>query len=113
VLRYHHIPYKKYIKNSQKKRNITSSSTTNSPSPFSIDMSLTPINSLMYADDVAIIGQPSDVQQLLLLAETHSMIFGYRWNPFKCEVLNCSPDTTFSLYNTAVSTLTLPSKDGE
>jgi hypothetical protein len=67
-------------------------------------MSLTPINSLMYADDVAIIGQPSDVQQLLLLAETHSTIFGYRWNPLKCEVLNSPPDTHFSLYDTIIPT---------
>ncbi|KAI8875690.1 hypothetical protein K501DRAFT_338551 [Backusella circina FSU 941] len=65
-------------------------------------MSLIPINSLMYADDVAIISQPEDISDLLLLAETHSYIFGYKWNPLKCEILNYPPSTTYTLYNTTI-----------
>lgn len=46
------------------------------------------------------------IQRLLLLAETHSNIFGYIWNPLKCEVLNCPLDITFQLYNTNIPTYT-------
>jgi hypothetical protein len=94
--------YKRFIK--KIKPQTDSINPTNSSDR--LDMSLTIINSLMYADDVAIIGQTEDIQQLLLLAETHSNIFGYRWNPLKCEVLNCPPDTSFSLYNTTIPTCT-------
>jgi hypothetical protein len=49
------------------------------------------INSLLFADDVALIGSPADVQSMLDLATTHSMDLGYRWSPSKCAVLSAAP----------------------
>lgn len=46
------------------------------------------INSLLYADDVVIIGAPETMPRLLRAAENHSRSLGYRWNPAKCVVLN-------------------------
>jgi hypothetical protein len=67
------------------------------------------INSLLFADDVAIFGSKFDVQQMLDLADQHSMSLGYRWNPTKCAVLNApsltsSTSTNFrlSLYGVAL-----------
>ncbi|KAL1932237.1 hypothetical protein VTP01DRAFT_9293 [Rhizomucor pusillus] len=37
-----------------------------------------PVSCLLYADDVAIIGYPRDVHNLLLAAEHHSLLLGYR-----------------------------------
>ncbi|KAG2214073.1 hypothetical protein INT45_007794, partial [Circinella minor] len=45
------------------------------------------INALLYADDVVLIGDRSNIQQLLNRAEEHSYQLGYRWNPSKCIVL--------------------------
>lgn len=47
-----------------------------------------PINSLLFADDVAIFGSKAEVAQMLSIAATHSHTLGYRWNPSKCAVLN-------------------------
>ncbi|OAD67752.1 hypothetical protein PHYBLDRAFT_151280 [Phycomyces blakesleeanus NRRL 1555(-)] len=55
----------------------------------------TPINSLLFADDVAIFGSLSDVQAMLDLAADHSLTLGYRWSPTKCEVIY--PKTRASL----------------
>jgi hypothetical protein len=81
------------------------------PPPLDSPPSPTPINLLLYADDVALFGSASEVQQMLALAETHSLTLGYRWSPPKCAVLNspssCSSHyTTLSLYGEA-----LPSVD--
>ena len=46
------------------------------------------INSLLFADDVAIFGSKIDVQCMLDLASDHSIALGYRWKPSKCAVLN-------------------------
>jgi hypothetical protein len=67
---------------------------------------IVPINSLLFADDVAIFGTKLEVQTMLHAAEEHSMSLGYRWNPLKCAVLN-HPESTDSssdlkLYNVAL-----------
>ncbi|KAG1438221.1 hypothetical protein G6F56_012733 [Rhizopus delemar] len=72
-----------------------------SPSP-------TPINCLLYADDVALVGSAREVRHMLDLAQTHSHILGYRWAPPKCAVLNApSPGSSrfvpMSLYGDALS----------
>jgi hypothetical protein len=48
------------------------------------------VNSLLFADDVAIFGSRSDVQTMLDVASDHSFSLGYRWKPSKCAVL-CAP----------------------
>ncbi|KAG0772381.1 hypothetical protein G6F22_015786 [Rhizopus arrhizus] len=63
----------------------------------SLSSSLTAINSLLYADDVAILGSASEVKQMLDLAQIHSQVLGYRWSPTKCAILN-APDPTSSRY---------------
>jgi hypothetical protein len=45
------------------------------------------INSLLFADDVAIFGSKVEVQRMLDVAAGHSLSLGYRWNPSKCAVL--------------------------
>ncbi|KAG2222789.1 hypothetical protein INT45_011599, partial [Circinella minor] len=61
--------------------------------------SFIPVNCLMYADDIAIIGDARDVQMMLLAAEQHSNLLGYRWSPTKCEILNANPNAEpFTLY---------------
>ncbi|KAG1303548.1 hypothetical protein G6F62_015795 [Rhizopus arrhizus] len=48
-----------------------------------LSSSPTAINSLLYADDVAILGSASEVKQMLDLAQIHSQVLGYRWSPTK------------------------------
>ena len=48
------------------------------------------INSLLFADDVAIFGSLSGVQSMLDLAADHSVSLGYRWKPSKCAVIGSS-----------------------
>ncbi|KAI8146846.1 hypothetical protein BJV82DRAFT_501395, partial [Fennellomyces sp. T-0311] len=55
------------------------------------------INSLLYADDVAILGSPEHVHTLLAVAEQHSQALGYRWHPAKCQVIDSGP-TRYTLY---------------
>jgi len=62
----------------------------------------TPINSLLFADDVALIGTPTEVQQMLDIAASHSLHLGYRWSPTKCAVLNGPPSRQFTLYDEAL-----------
>lgn len=60
------------------------------------------INSLLFADDVAIFGCRSEVQDMLNLASDHSMSLGYRWKPSKCAVLghpNAATGTGLTLYD--------------
>ncbi|KAG0928768.1 hypothetical protein G6F26_012287 [Rhizopus arrhizus] len=49
---------------------------------------MVPVNSLLFADDVAVIGSAKSVKEMLKLCEEHSLSLGYRWNPTKCAVLN-------------------------
>ncbi|KAG1437622.1 hypothetical protein G6F56_013014 [Rhizopus delemar] len=77
-------------------------------SPSSSTPSPTPINCLLYADDVALVGSAREVRHMLDLAQTHSQILGYRWAPLKCAVLNApSPGSSrfvpMSLYGDALS----------
>ncbi|KAI8885073.1 hypothetical protein K501DRAFT_332230 [Backusella circina FSU 941] len=58
-----------------------------------------PINSLLYADDVAVIGSPHQVQRMMDLAVQHSHRLEYRWSPSKCVVLNAPLDRTIILYS--------------
>ncbi|KAG1441508.1 hypothetical protein G6F56_011450 [Rhizopus delemar] len=79
----------------------TTSPPHSSPSP-------TPINCLLYADDVALVGSAREVRHMLDLAQTHSQILGYKWAPPKCAVLNApSPGSSrfvpMSLYGDALS----------
>ncbi|KAG1081874.1 hypothetical protein G6F42_022783 [Rhizopus arrhizus] len=64
---------------------------------FSSSPSPTPINSLLYADDVALVGSASEVRHMLDLAQIHSLTLGYKWSPPKCAVLN-APTATSSRY---------------
>ncbi|KAG1016323.1 hypothetical protein G6F26_012620 [Rhizopus arrhizus] len=63
----------------------------------SSSLSPTPINSLLYADDVALVGSASEVRHMLDLAQIHSLTLGYRWSPPKCAVLN-APTATSSRF---------------
>lgn len=67
-------------------RSVSSGSTTKVSVPDIVGE--IPINCLLFADDVAILGSPTQVQQMLDLAAQHSMQLGYRWNPSKCAILN-------------------------
>ncbi|CEP12100.1 hypothetical protein [Parasitella parasitica] len=51
------------------------------------------INSLLFADDVAIFGSRADVQAMLQSASEHSYQLGYRWKPAKCAVI-CAPSAS-------------------
>lgn len=59
----------------------------------------TPVNCLLFADDVAILGTRQEVQAMLDLASQHSLDLGYRWNPSKCAVLNAPSPTSSSTLN--------------
>ena len=65
----------------------------------------TPINSLLFADDVAIFGTASEVQQMLTIAERHSLDLGYRWSPTKCAILNPPIRSAYKLYGTPIPTV--------
>ncbi|KAG2225578.1 hypothetical protein INT45_013689 [Circinella minor] len=68
------------------------------------------INALLYADDVVLIGDRSNIQQLLNRAEEHSYQLGYRWNPSKCIILqqptsqNTNPLSPLYLYDQPLPT---------
>ncbi|KAG1446231.1 hypothetical protein G6F46_011936 [Rhizopus delemar] len=79
------------------------------PSSSSADAGMVPVNSLLFADDVAVIGSAKSVKEMLKLCEDHSLSLGYRWNPLKCAVLNhptssssSSGSTQLSLYGTSL-----------
>ena len=69
-----------------------------SPLTTRVGLPGTLINSLLFADDVAILGTPTEVQQMLAIAANHSLSLGYRWSPTKCAVLNCPESMNFTLY---------------
>jgi len=52
------------------------------------------LNSLMYADDVVLIGTAESMPLLLSRVESHSLSLGYRWNPLKSVVLNSGGGAT-------------------
>lgn len=66
------------------------------------------INSLLYADDVVLIGTAETMPRLLKKAEEHSFLLGYRWNPQKCIVVNTPTysgrATPMRLYGTPLPT---------
>ncbi|KAG2216206.1 hypothetical protein INT45_011159 [Circinella minor] len=62
------------------------------------DTSITKINTLMYANDVAIIASPEELQHLLHLTQQHSEQYSYRWHPAKCQIIN-SDNHQFFLYD--------------
>ncbi|KAG2208620.1 hypothetical protein INT45_005898 [Circinella minor] len=68
------------------------------------------INALLYADDVVLIGNRSNIQQLLNRAKEHSYQLGYCWNPSKCIVLqqptsqSTNPLPLLYLYNQPLPT---------
>ncbi|KAG0868148.1 hypothetical protein G6F15_012243 [Rhizopus arrhizus] len=66
------------------------------PSSGSADAGMVPVNSLLFADDVAVIGSAKSVKEMLKLCEEHSLSLGYRWNPTKCAVLNHPPSSSSS-----------------
>jgi hypothetical protein len=59
-----------------------------SPNTIRVADPPTAINSLLFADDVAILGSIAEVQRMLDIAADHSHQLGYRWSPTKCAVLN-------------------------
>lgn len=60
----------------------------NDTTSTSINFESIPINSLLFADDVAIIGTRFEVQRMLDSAAAYSYQLGYRWKPEKCAVMN-------------------------
>jgi hypothetical protein len=62
----------------------------------------TTVNSLLYADDVALIARPQDMLALLIACQNHSDYLGYRWSPSKCVIVNSSPHTTYQMYDTNI-----------
>ena len=65
---------------------------------------LTSINCLLFADDVALLADPDQMQHLLNKAERHSLLTGYRWSPSKCAIISSpsSPSVTYKLYDTPI-----------
>jgi hypothetical protein len=53
-----------------------------------VDDPPTPINALLFADDVALFGTAEEVTTMLRRAEQHSYRLGYRWSPSKCAIVN-------------------------
>jgi hypothetical protein len=65
----------------------------------------TPVNSLLFADDVALIGTPTEVQHMLNIAAHHSFNLGYRWSPSKCAVINAPAHRPMTLYDEDLPTV--------
>ncbi|KAG2202299.1 hypothetical protein INT47_010747 [Mucor saturninus] len=72
---------------------------TTNPSSSSIT-----INSLLFADDVVLLGSASSTQKLLDICQSHSFSLGYRWNPLKSAIIH--PPTT-SRYAPTIPPFTL------
>ncbi|KAG1089319.1 hypothetical protein G6F39_011127 [Rhizopus arrhizus] len=59
------------------------------------------LNCLLYADDVVLIANPTELEVLLQKCEEHSQRLGYRWNPLKCAILAPPTDSRrYFLYDT-------------
>ncbi|KAG1033616.1 hypothetical protein G6F43_013544 [Rhizopus delemar] len=79
-------------------------SSASSPSP-------SPINCLLYADDVALVGSAREVRHMLDLAQIHSLTLGYKWSPSKCAVLNSPLPTSRRFARMSLYDEDLPSVD--
>ena len=53
-----------------------------------LETNITIINSLLYADDVALIGSASDIVTMLRRAEQHSNEHQYKWHPSKSLIIH-------------------------
>ncbi|KAI8635776.1 hypothetical protein BD408DRAFT_319079, partial [Parasitella parasitica] len=62
------------------------------------------INSLLYADDVVLIGSANDVITMLRQAEQHSVEHDYKWHPSKSVVINSSSSFEYTLYGQPLTT---------
>ncbi|KAG2189607.1 hypothetical protein INT46_001803, partial [Mucor plumbeus] len=66
------------------------------------------LNSLFFADDVVILGNASNAQALLNLAEQHSISLGYRWNPLKSalilppHLISANPTPIYTIYDQSI-----------
>ncbi|CEP13925.1 hypothetical protein, partial, partial [Parasitella parasitica] len=69
-----------------------------------LDTNITIINSLLYADDVVLIGSANDVVTMLHHAEQHSIENEYNWHPSKSVVINPSSSFEFTLYGQPLAT---------
>ena len=49
------------------------------------------ISSLLYTNDVVLLGSPKDITKLLHVADRHSLEYGYRWHPDKCAIIETPP----------------------
>ena len=49
------------------------------------------ISALLYADDIVLLGSPTDMKKLLHIAERHSTDLGYQWHPDKCVIIEPTP----------------------
>jgi hypothetical protein len=58
----------------------------------------TPVNALLFADDVPIFGTAEEVAEMLRRSVKHSQLLGYRWSPSKCAIVN-GEDHNFTLYD--------------
>ncbi|KAG1136779.1 hypothetical protein G6F38_011798 [Rhizopus arrhizus] len=59
------------------------------------------LNCLLYADDVVLIANPTELEVLLQKCEEHSQRLGYRLNPLKCAILAPPTDSRrYALYDT-------------
>lgn len=82
----------------------SSALSSSSPSP-------SPINCLLYADDVALVGSAREVRHMLDLAQIHSLTLGYKWSPSKCAVLNSPVQSSRSFVRMSLYDEDLPSVD--
>lgn len=61
------------------------------------------LTSFWYADDSAVVGDdPEHLQRLLDVAQEHSLAINFRFNPTKCEVMNC--ESMVKLYGEGIPT---------
>ena len=74
------------------------------PQTLTVGTEIMPINTLLFADDVAIIGTHEEVQHMLNLAADHSLKLGYRWSPMKCAISNPPGHYNLILYDQALPT---------
>lgn len=67
----------------------------------------TTLNSLLYADDIILIGTRDSIPTLLQVAERTSFDLGFRWSPSKCVVLSppSSAPRIYKLYDTPLQHL--------
>ncbi|KAG2192064.1 hypothetical protein INT47_006507 [Mucor saturninus] len=92
---------------------LRSAASDSTPEVFGIDDDEpVAVNSLLFADDVAIFGTKDEVEKMLQIAGDHSLKLGYRWSPSKCAILNApsprssrTPNFAFTLYGEPIPTV--------